>query len=109
MMVLYSPDWTNTGFSFILLTVNPFRHSTLTEHGLYIYALTKNNLANQWSIHCYVTSLHTYLSDIQCICKSSKPIYIYSFWIKVRSYSLSCHKFGKPQDIIYSEATSSDI
>ena len=36
MMVLYSPDWTNTGFSFILLTVNPFRHSTLTEHGLYI-------------------------------------------------------------------------
>ena len=34
-MVLYSPDWTNTGFSFILLTVNPFRHSTLTEHGLY--------------------------------------------------------------------------
>ena len=35
MMVLYSPDWTNTGFSFILLTVNPFRHSTLTEHGLY--------------------------------------------------------------------------
>ena len=36
MMVLYSPDWTNTGFSFILLTVNPFRHSTLTEHGLYL-------------------------------------------------------------------------
>ena len=35
-MVLYSPDWTNTGFSFILLTVNPFRHSTLTEHGLYM-------------------------------------------------------------------------
>ena len=35
MMVLYSPDWTNTGFSFILLTVNLFRHSTLTEQGLY--------------------------------------------------------------------------
>ena len=34
-MVLYSPDWTNTGFSFILLTVNLFRHSTLTEQGLY--------------------------------------------------------------------------
>ena len=33
--MLYSPDWTNTGFSFILLTVNPFRHSTLTEQGLY--------------------------------------------------------------------------
>ena len=28
-MLLYSPDWTNTGFSFILLTVNLFRHSTL--------------------------------------------------------------------------------
>ena len=37
MMVLYSPDWTNTGFSFILLTVNLFRHSTLTEQGLYPY------------------------------------------------------------------------
>ena len=36
MMVFYSPDWTNTGFSFILLTVNLFRHSTLTEQGLYI-------------------------------------------------------------------------
>ena len=35
MIVLYSPDWTNTGFSFILLTVNLFRHSTLTEQGLY--------------------------------------------------------------------------
>ena len=34
-MVLYSPDWTNTGFSFIFLTVNLFRHSTLTEQGLY--------------------------------------------------------------------------
>ena len=35
-MVLYSSDWTNTGFSFILLTVNLFRHSTLTEQGLYL-------------------------------------------------------------------------
>ena len=34
-MVLYSPYWTNSGFSFILLTVNLFRHSTLIEHGLY--------------------------------------------------------------------------
>ena len=33
-MVLYSPDWTTIGFSFILLTVNLFRHSTLIEHGL---------------------------------------------------------------------------
>ena len=32
VMVLYSPDWTNLGFSFILLTVNLFRHSTLIEH-----------------------------------------------------------------------------
>ena len=38
-MVLYSPDWTNIGFSFILLTVNPFRHLTLIEHGLYIFKL----------------------------------------------------------------------
>ena len=30
----YPPDWTNTGFSFILLTVNLFRHSTLIEQGL---------------------------------------------------------------------------
>ena len=34
-MVLYSPDWTNIGFSFILLTVILFRHPTLIEHGLY--------------------------------------------------------------------------
>ena len=29
VMVLYPPDWTNIWFSFILLTVNKFRHSTL--------------------------------------------------------------------------------
>ena len=29
VLVLYSPDWTNIGFSFILLTVNLFRHRTL--------------------------------------------------------------------------------
>ena len=35
--VLYSPDWTNKGFSFILLTVNlfPHGHPTLIEQGLY--------------------------------------------------------------------------
>ena len=31
-MVLYSPHWTNLGFSFILLTVNLFRHPTHIEH-----------------------------------------------------------------------------
>ena len=34
-MVLYSPDWAHIGFSFILLTVNMFRHPTLIGHGLY--------------------------------------------------------------------------
>ena len=48
MMVIYSPDWTNTGFSFILLTVNLFRHSTLTEQGLYpspglVYIFVQND------------------------------------------------------------------
>ena len=52
MMVLYSPDWTNTGFSFILLTVNLFRHSTLTEQGLYTLQntetlFTNNNVTNE--------------------------------------------------------------
>ena len=28
-IVLYSPDWTNIGFSFIVLTVNLFRHPIL--------------------------------------------------------------------------------
>ena len=37
--MLYSPDWTNTWFSFILQTVNLFRHSTLTEQGLYLTLL----------------------------------------------------------------------
>ena len=46
MMVLYSPDWTNTGFSFILLTVNLFRHSTLTEQGLYILFYHLNLISN---------------------------------------------------------------
>ena len=35
VMELYSPDLTNIRFSFILLTVNMFRHPTLIEHGLY--------------------------------------------------------------------------
>ena len=34
-MVLHSPDWTNIGFSFILLTVNLFCHPTLIEQRLY--------------------------------------------------------------------------
>ena len=34
-MVLYSPDWTGAGFSFILLTVNLFCHSMLIDQGLY--------------------------------------------------------------------------
>ena len=42
-MVLYSPDWTNTGFSFIFLTVDLFRHSTLTELGLYFNCLLDIN------------------------------------------------------------------
>ena len=28
-------NWTNIGVSFVLLTVNLFRHPTLIEHGLY--------------------------------------------------------------------------
>ena len=35
-MVLYSHDWTDIGFSFILITVNLFPHFTLIEHGLYM-------------------------------------------------------------------------
>ena len=35
VMVLYSHDWTNMGFYYILLTVNLYRHSTLIEHGLH--------------------------------------------------------------------------
>ena len=34
-MVLYTPDWTNVGFLFILLTVNLFCHPTFIEQGLY--------------------------------------------------------------------------
>ena len=37
----YSPDWTKTGFSFILINCFMFRHSTLIEQGLYL-----PNLAN---------------------------------------------------------------
>ena len=36
---IYSPDWTNIGFSFILLTVYLFRHPTIIEHGLYFVHL----------------------------------------------------------------------
>ena len=34
VMVLYTADWTNTVFSYILLTVNLFPHPTLIEQGL---------------------------------------------------------------------------
>ena len=35
VMVLYSPDRTNIGFSSILISVNLFRHFTHIKHGLY--------------------------------------------------------------------------
>ena len=34
VMVLYSPDWINRGFSFIFLTVNIFRIPTLIQQGI---------------------------------------------------------------------------
>ena len=37
VMVLYLSDLTNIGYSFIFLTVNLFRHSTLIKHGLYSF------------------------------------------------------------------------
>ena len=43
-MALYSPDWTNIGFSLRLLTVNLFRHPTLIEHGLYPVEYTKDSM-----------------------------------------------------------------
>ena len=43
VMVLYSPESTNIGFSFILLTVNLFRHPTLIQHGLYSDILLKKH------------------------------------------------------------------
>ena len=48
-MVLYLSDWTNIGFSFIFLTVNLFRHSTIIEHGLYLIHLETllNTFANK--------------------------------------------------------------
>ena len=55
VMVLYSPDWTNIGFSFVLLTVTLFRHPALIEHGLYhkilefiITSLYRNRSELQW-------------------------------------------------------------
>ena len=48
VMVLYSPGWTNIGFSFILLTVNLFRHLTLIERGLYklFFSDCKHNITS---------------------------------------------------------------
>ena len=36
ILVLYSPDCTNTGFSFILLYVNLFCHPTVIKQGIII-------------------------------------------------------------------------
>ena len=47
-MVLYSPDWTNIGFSFIFLTVNLLYILYLSVfvyiHGMEIYSLSKLTL-----------------------------------------------------------------
>ena len=40
VMVIYSHDWTNIGFSFILITVNLFRHPTSIKFRLYTLYLT---------------------------------------------------------------------
>ena len=40
--VLYSPDWTHTGFSFIILTVNLFCHPTVIQHRLYFKFMCLN-------------------------------------------------------------------
>ena len=45
-MVFYSPDWTNIWFSFILLTVNRFRHHTLIEHRFKFVNFNSISLAN---------------------------------------------------------------
>ena len=50
VMVLYSPGWTNIGFSFILLTVNLFRHLSLIERGPYKLFLA---IVNTISRHCH--------------------------------------------------------
>ena len=52
-MVLYSPDWTNIGFSFILLAVNLFRHYTLIEYRLYIRVYGRQQLNFDGSKHPY--------------------------------------------------------
>ena len=56
-MVLYPPDWTNIGFYFIFLTVNPFCHSTLIEHGLYPCYLTQA-VTRRLFIDCIRTHAH---------------------------------------------------
>ena len=66
-MVLCSPDWTNIGFSFILLTVNLFRHSTLSEHGLFFIAATEiscdivSHLLKY--LHAFVFHVHTSMDE----------------------------------------------
>ena len=57
-MALYSPDWINIGFSFILLTVNLFRHLTLIEHGLIMHEQLPNKKeCNSITINIQVTVL----------------------------------------------------
>ena len=67
-MVLYLSNWTNIGFSFLFLTVNLFRHSTLNEHRLYPVYL-KKNLSVIFSIPTYFENKE---SPIMCY-KYNKP------------------------------------
>ena len=59
-MGFHSPDWTNIGFSFILLTVNLFLHPTPSEHGL-------EALANEYRIAIELISLCIVILCIQII------------------------------------------
>ena len=80
MMVLYSPDWTNTGFSFILLTVNPFRHSTLTEHGLYLDAYLFTFCMLFFSC---VTFVDCFKNDLFQIFFSGLPSECQTVWVQI--------------------------
>ena len=54
-MVLYSSDWTKTDFSFILLTVNLFRHPTFIVQGLYF----KTPICYFCFLDCYLFKMST--------------------------------------------------
>ena len=60
-MVLYSPDWTNIGFSFINLTVNLFHYSTLIEQGLYLHILHFD------SHRCPCLTVSFYVQAFRCL------------------------------------------